>query len=144
MDFEIIEGAENMRVEDAVRLLKPTYWAGKRSPETIERSMRNSMCYGVRVPGEKRLVGFARVITDLATTWYLCDVIIDPAYRGRGLGRALVGHIASRPEFKGLRGFLITRDAHGLYSHFGVETVDGRVMMKVPAMPGGTETHDER
>ena len=141
MDYRIIEGAENMSAGDVLRLLKTTYWAGQRSLDTIERSMRGSVCYGVRVPEEEHLVGFARVITDLATTYYLCDVIIDPAYRGRGLGRALVGHIESQPEFKNLRGFLITRDAHALYRPFGYETVDGRVMLKAP---GQEDTHEKR
>ena len=72
------------------------------------------------------------VISDYATTWYLCDVIIDPAYQHRGLGKALVSHIASLPEYAGLRGFLFTRDAHGLYEKYGFETVNGRAMVKSP------------
>ena len=75
-------------------------------------------------------MGFARVITDYATTYYLCDVIIDADYRGRGLGTALISHIESRPEYAGLRGLLLTRDAHGLYAKFGFETVSGRAMVK--------------
>ena len=34
-----------------------------------------------------RLAGFARVVTDFATFGWLCDVVIDPAHRGRGLAR---------------------------------------------------------
>jgi ribosomal protein S18 acetylase RimI-like enzyme len=107
-----------------------TYWAGQRSAETIEKSMRNSDCFGVRVEGEENLAGFARVISDHATSWYLCDVIIDPAYRGQGLGKALVSHIVSK--YTGLRGILLTRDAHGLYSQYGFESSDGRAMTRAP------------
>ena len=128
MDFKIIEGSESMNVDEVVRLLKQTYWADKRSRAKIEKSMRHSACYGVDVNG--RLVGFARVITDWATTYYLCDVIIDAEYRGRGLGKALVAHILSQPEYADLRGMLITRDAHALYQKFGVEVLDGRVMVR--------------
>jgi hypothetical protein len=46
------------------------------------------------------------------------------------LGTALIGHIESRPEYAGLRGLLLTRDAHGLYAKFGFETVNGRAMVK--------------
>ena len=98
----------------------------------------NSACYGVVSEEDGRLVGFARVVSDQATTYYLCDVVIDPALRGRGLGKALVGHIESRPEYAGLRGFLITRDAHGLYRKFGYEGVDGRVMVKLNKGSEGT------
>lgn len=137
LDYRIVEGAENMRLEDIVRLLRMTYWAEKRPTELIEKSVRNSSCYGVCPKGSDALVGFARVISDYATTYYLCDVIVDPAYRGRGLGKALVGHIEAQPALAGLRGFLITRDAHGLYRKFGYEVVDGWVMVKKNEGSGG-------
>ena len=131
-DCRIVEGAERIDADEVFRLLKTTYWAGKRSKEQITKSMENSACYGVYLKDEPKLAGFARVISDYATTWYLCDVIIDPAWQHRGLGKALVSYIASRPEYDGLRGFLFTRDAHGLYEKYGFETVDGRAMVKSP------------
>lgn len=130
MNYKILEGAENMRLDDVVRLLRTTYWANQRPVEKIEASLRHSACYGVWLEDEQKLVGFARIITDYATTYYLCDVIIDEAYRGKGLGKALIGHIESRPEYAGLRGLLLTRDAHGLYAKFGYEAVNGRAMEK--------------
>jgi len=130
MRYTILEGAENMRLDDVVRLLRTTYWAAQRSVEKIEASLRHSACYGVWLEDEQKLAGFARVITDYATTYYLCDVIIDEAYRGRGLGTALIGHVEARPEYAGLRGLLLTRDAHGLYAKFGFEPVNGRAMEK--------------
>ena len=92
--------------------------------------MRNSACYGLYLDEENRLVGFARVISDYATTYYLCDVIIDEDYRNKGYGTALISYIDSLPEYAGLRGLLVTRDAHSLYEKFGYETVNGRVMIK--------------
>ena len=130
MNYRIIDGADGMDSAEVAALLKTTYWANKRSLETIEKSMRNSSCYGVYLDEGKKLIGFARVISDDATTYYLCDVIIDPAYRGRGFGKALVSHIVSLPEYAGLRGLLLTKDVHGLYEQFGFETVNGRAMVK--------------
>ena len=130
MNYKILEGTESIRLDDVVRLLRTTYWAGQRPVEMIEASLRHSACYGVWLEDEQKLAGFARVITDYATTYYLCDVVIDEAYRGRGLGAALIGHIESRPEYAGLRGLLLTRDAHGLYAKFGFEPVNGRAMEK--------------
>ena len=132
MDHRIIEGGENMRLEDVVRLLRTTYWADKRPVETIEKAMAHSSCFGIRLEGSDHLAAFARVITDYATNYYLCDVVVDPAYRGRGLGTALVAHIVSHPAYGHLRGFLITRDAHGLYRPFGFEVVNDRVMVRPP------------
>ena len=119
-----------MNLDDIIRLLKATYWADKRSDEQIEKSARNSSCYGIFVEGEDKLAGFARVISDYATTYYLCDVVVDEEYRNKGLGTALVAYIESLPVYAGLRGILVTRDAHSLYRKFGYEVVDGRVMIK--------------
>ena len=132
MDYRIVEGAENMKLEDVVRLLRMTYWADKRPVEVIEKAMQNSACFGLCLPGSDQLAGFARVISDYAANYYLCDVVVDPACRGRGLGKALVGHILSHPTLAGLRGFLITRDAHGFYRPFGFEVVNDRVMVRPP------------
>lgn len=134
MNFRIVDGAAEINTDDIVRLLKMTYWADNRSRETIEKSVRNSSCFGLYAGETKKPVGFARVISDYATTYYLCDVIIDPAFQHRGLGTALVSHIVSKPELSGLRGFLITKNAHDLYRKFGFEVIDGRVMVKAPAL----------
>ena len=132
MNYRIVDDLDKMKLEDIVRLLRMTYWADKRPVEIIEKSVRNSSCYGLYLEGTDKLVGFARVISDHATAYYLCDVIIDTEYQHRGLGTALVSYINSLPEFSGLRGFLITRNAHALYRKFGYEVVNERVMLKEP------------
>jgi GNAT superfamily N-acetyltransferase len=130
MKYRILDGRDKMELRDITRLLKSTYWADKRSDEQIEKSMQNSSCYGIYLEDEEKLAGFARVISDYATTYYLCDVVIDEDYQRKGLGTALIGYIGSLPIYEGLRGILITRDAHSLYRKFGYEVLDGRVMVK--------------
>ena len=130
MNYRIVDDLDQMNLSDIIRLLKSTYWADKRSDEQIEKSARNSSCYGIYAEGEKKLAGFARLISDYATTYYLCDVVIDEDYQHKGLGTALVSYIESLPVYEGLRGILVTRDAHSLYRKFGYEVVDGRVMIK--------------
>ena len=130
MKHRIVEGADRISVDEVSRLLKTTYWANQRSREQIEKSMANSICYGIYVDGTEKLAGFARVISDYATAWYLCDVVIDPEFRRQGLGKALVSHVVSQPEYAGLRGFLFTRDAHGLYEKYGFERIEGRAMAR--------------
>ena len=132
MNYRIVDDLDKMKLEDIVRLLRMTYWADKRPIEKIEKSVRNSSCYGLYLEGTDKLVGFARVISDHATAYYLCDVIIDKEYQRKGLGTALISYINSLPDFSGLRGFLITRNAHSLYRKFGYEVVNERVMLKEP------------
>lgn len=132
MDFRIVEGTEQISTEEAAELLKTTYWAGNRPAEKIRKSMQHSVCYGIRSETNEKLIGFARVMTDYATTYYLCDVVIDPEYRHRGLGKMLIAHITAQPEYAGLRGFLMTRDAHGLYAQYGFVPVQGGAMERAP------------
>lgn len=130
MNYRIIEGSENMDLAAIMRLLKMTYWADKRSLEQVSKSVANSSCYGVYLDDEKKLIGFARVISDYATTYYLCDVIIDTEYQHKGFGSALVSYIEALPVYEGLRGILITRDAHSLYKKYGYQVLNGRAMVK--------------
>jgi len=102
--------------------LRTSYWAEGRSRETVERSIRNSLCFGVFI-GDRQ-VAFARVITDKAVFAYLADVFVVPEFRGRGIGKALVQSVLAHPDLQTLRSFMLgTRDAHGLYEPFGFKAV---------------------
>jgi GNAT superfamily N-acetyltransferase len=90
----------------------------------VERAIAGSVNVGLyrTVTGHtgETQVGYARVVTDGATFGWLCDVYIDPAERGHGLGRRLVG--AVRDHLHGLgvtRIVLATHDAHGVYAALG-------------------------
>jgi GNAT superfamily N-acetyltransferase len=84
----------------------------------VARAIAGSIAFGLYENGQ--LVGFARVISDLATYAYLADVFVVEARRGRGLGDWLVESIRLHPQLQGLRRFaLITRDAGPLYSRHG-------------------------
>ncbi|MBR1852403.1 MAG: GNAT family N-acetyltransferase [Lachnospiraceae bacterium] len=102
------------------RLFLQSYWAKDRSIEVIEKSVEQSLCFAIFDTEIDTMVAFARVITDYATMYYLCDVIVDEKYRGNGLGKMLVNWIVNEEErLKGQYGVLLTRDAQGLYSQFG-------------------------
>ena len=98
--------------------LRTSYWARGIPREVVERSVRNSLCFGAYLG--PRQVGFARVVTDRATFAYLGDVFVVPEHRGRGVSKRLVQAVLAHPDLQGLRRFLLaTRDAHGLYAQFG-------------------------
>ncbi|MBE6883269.1 MAG: GNAT family N-acetyltransferase [Ruminococcaceae bacterium] len=126
--YYISEERERIAPERVMELLKQSYWAEKRTLETIRTSMEHSLLYGVFEKETERQVAFARVITDFATTWYLCDVIVDEAHRGHGIGKMLIAHITSDPRLKDVFGMLLTRDAHGLYSQYGFKPKEGIYM----------------
>jgi GNAT superfamily N-acetyltransferase len=107
-------------------LSERAYWALGRSRETIEASIRGSLCFGAFEEtddgGRGRQVGFARVVTDQATFGWICDVFVDEAARGRGIGQALMAAIVGDPRLQGFRRMVLaTRDAETLYARFGFE-----------------------
>lgn len=112
--------------------LARSYWASNRSEATIRKAVENSVCYGL-YRGDAQ-VGFARIVTDGATVYYLCDVYIDERERGKGLGKKLVAAIVR--EYEGIPGLLGTRDAHGLYEQYGFRKEPERFMRRTPGQAG--------
>jgi GNAT superfamily N-acetyltransferase len=101
-------------------LSREAYWSPGVSREVVERSIENSLCFGV-YRGEEQ-VGFARVVTDRATFAWIADVYIEAEHRGHGLGKRLVAEILGHPELQGLRRWMLgTADAHELYRRFGFD-----------------------
>jgi GNAT superfamily N-acetyltransferase len=98
-------------------LRKESYWAKGRTPNAILKSIANSLCYSIFDGG--MFAGFARVVTDSSTVYYLCDVFILPDYREKGLGKKLIQHVVKDIRLKGCMGMLLTRDAHRLYARHG-------------------------
>lgn len=99
-------------------LSKESYWAQNIPLEIIERSIENSLCFGVYL--DDKQIGFARIISDYATFAYLADVFILPAYRKKGVSKKLMEFIKEHHSLQGLRRWMLaTADAHGLYKQFG-------------------------
>ncbi len=98
-------------------LCNRSYWAKGRSAEQVTSSVENSICIGI-YEGEKQ-IGFARMVTDYAVMYWLCDVYVEEAYRGKGLGKYLMECIITHPVLEKLHGTLATADAQSLYKKFG-------------------------
>jgi GNAT superfamily N-acetyltransferase len=101
------------------KFLSTAYWSTGIPLEVVRRSIANSLPFGLFAPSGEQ-AGFARVVTDRATYAYLGDVYVEPAHRGRGLGKFLVSCVIAHRELQGLRRWaLATADAHGLYARHG-------------------------
>ena len=114
--------------------LKTSYWAAGISADVVERSVENSLTFGLFADGKQ--VGFARVVTDYATFAYLADVFVLEPHRGQGLGRWMMEVMFSHPELQGLRRWMLaTWDAHELYRKYGfIELKNPQTFMeKYPA-----------
>lgn len=118
--FELDDDRARLDV-DAVHafISRESYWGIGRPRELVERAIRGSTRVVGLYHGEEQ-VGFARSVSDGATVAYLADVYVLPAYRGRGLGLALVREIVDGggPPAE-VRWLLHTADAQALYAKIG-------------------------
>lgn len=98
---------------------RESYWARGIPLATFEKAVRNSLVFGAYA-ADGSMAAMARVVTDRATFGWICDVFVDGAHRGGGLGKELMAAIRAHPDLQGFRRMhLATRDAHGLYAQFG-------------------------
>ena len=120
--YEISTDATRLDLDRIHRFLSTeAYWSPGVAREVVERSIENSICFGVYAEGGEQ-VGFARVVTDRATFAWLADVYIEGDHRGHGLGKHLVATVLEHPELQGLRRWMLgTADAHELYRRFGFD-----------------------
>jgi GNAT superfamily N-acetyltransferase len=112
-------------------LSEESYWSPGIPRAVVERSIDNSLCFGVYYCEAQ--VGFARIVTDKATFALVADVFILESHRGKGLSKWLMREIVDHPDLQGLRRLLLlTSDAHSLYAQFGfTEIGDARRFMEV-------------
>ncbi len=124
-NFLFTTDASLLDLEVIYSFISTSYWANGVTKNIVEKSVKNSLCFAVYdIEQEKKQIGFARVITDLATFAYMADVFIIDSYQGKGLGKQLIKFILDYPDFKTLRRFLLaTRTAHSLYEKFGFSPV---------------------
>jgi len=101
------------------------YWALGRDRETVVRAFAGSLPFGVYRPEDGRQVAVARVVTDGATFAWLCDVYVDRAARGIGLGGWLAEAVRDHLADLGVRRILLaTNDAHQVYARVGFTPLD--------------------
>jgi GNAT superfamily N-acetyltransferase len=126
--YEISDDPKRIELDTVARFLSSSYWASGRSREIIERSIEHSLCIGAYRDGEQ--VAFARVVTDFAVMFWICDVFVAEEHRGRGLGKTMMARILEDARLCQLTGLLATKDAHSLYAQFGFRREGERLMYR--------------
>jgi GNAT superfamily N-acetyltransferase len=130
--FPISTDKSKLDIEMIHNFLRSSYWAENIPLAILEKAIQNSLCFGLYENNQQ--VGFARVITDYATSALLKDVFIVEPYRGQGLGKWFVQYILEEPELQDIQRWLLgTKDAHGLYRRYGFKnlTEPEKMMMRL-------------
>ena len=106
-------------------MAEESYWAQGRPFDVQRRAIEHSALVVGAYSADGEQVGFARMVTDLATWAWLCDVFVMPEHRRGGLGTTMVRTIVEHPDVVDVRWqMLATRDAHDLYAKFGYRPLD--------------------
>lgn len=124
-DYVITTDRARLDLDLIHRYLTASYWAEGRPLDVQTRAIAGSHLVIGAYASDGSQVGFARMVTDLATWAWLCDVFVLPEHQGDGLGAAMVETIVEHPDVVDIKWqFLATADAHELYARFGYTSLD--------------------
>ncbi len=87
-----IEVVNSAPVQEIVELYKAGGW-WQESPANRDRiapMISGSFCFMVVRSPQAGIIGMGRIISDGASDAYIQDVVVLPAYRRQGIGRALI------------------------------------------------------
>jgi len=114
-------------------LSQESYWATGQPYEVTARAIKHSLSVGLYAPDGTQ-AGYARLVTDQATFAWLCDVFVDAASRGRGLGSFLVAQAIGHPAVADIRQVLMAEPGRTIYRRHGYgDLVRAQRWMERPA-----------
>ncbi len=108
--------------------------SGERDPEMAGAMIRGSHCFAV-AEAEGRIIGMGRALSDGVSDAYIQDVVVDPAFRGRGIGSRIVEDLVHRLRHDGIDWIGLGAEAgtHDFYRKAGFTELPGcLVMLKKP------------
>ena len=128
-EYLITDDRAKVQLEVVHRLLAATYWGDRRPREIVDRMVAGSICFSLYY-GSKQ-IGFGRAVTDSTTFTWVADIVVEPEFRGAGLGKWIMECLLEHPAIKGTQLVLQTRDAQGLYEQFGFSENSALMSTKV-------------
>ena len=81
--------SEIPEVQELQALFSQTTWASKRENSDVEKLLKYMTVY-VSIRENDQLIGFGRALSDGVYRALIEDIVVDEAYRKKGLGRVIV------------------------------------------------------
>lgn len=115
-------------IHQLVELYQELRWTKERKPADISVMLANSTVVLSLWEGEK-LVGFARVLSDLVYRATIWDVVVRPSHQGQGLGRKLIESVLGHAKLARVERFWLITAKPDFYKRFGfVEEEESMVL----------------
>jgi GNAT superfamily N-acetyltransferase len=118
-EYQIIERIPT--VEEYLALREAVGW-GRRDEQITARALANAL-FTVCLLHNGKVIGCGRVIGDGGLHFYLQDIIVLPAYQGKGLGkrvmRAILAYLDEHTLPGAFIGLMAAQDKSSFYQKFG-------------------------
>lgn len=105
MQLHWIEHIAEDRQRELYEFYSKEWWTQGREFDDVMRMIEHSDIVVGCCSDDDKLIGFARVLTDFTFKAMIFDVIVDEAYRGLGIGNAIIGRIKGHEALQGVRSF---------------------------------------
>ncbi|MBQ7208581.1 MAG: GNAT family N-acetyltransferase [Lentisphaeria bacterium] len=116
----------------AARLYAAAGWTGEGGDCSFVRAaVAGSFLAAGAFEGEQ-LVGMGRVLSDGCSDAYIQDVVVDPGFRGRGIGGRIVMFLVGELQARGVDWIALVGEpgTENFYARLGFERKDGFVLWK--------------
>ncbi|GAA3550019.1 GNAT family N-acetyltransferase [Kribbella ginsengisoli] len=119
---------EPERIPQLMDLFGSAWWTADRTPDDLSQMLRESdLVLALIHQPTDRLVAFTRVLTDYTYLAMLLDVVVADAFRGSGLGAALMDAVIQHPRLTGVQSIELVcqPDLVPFYNRWGFTTEVG-------------------
>ncbi|MGH9202261.1 MAG: GNAT family N-acetyltransferase, partial [Vicinamibacterales bacterium] len=117
-----IDGLTGTQVVELHAMFQKEWWTRGRTLEGVERLLEGSdVIVAFCDPATRRLIAFARVVTDFVYKALVLDVIVEESWRGRGLGARLMDSVVNHAVLDGVKHFELycKPELAGFYQRWG-------------------------
>ncbi len=95
---QVIDRLLDRHLPDLMRLYLNEFWCNTRTPADVKTMLANTDIIIGLENSEGQLLGFCRLLTDYVYKATLYDLIVDPTYRGQGMGNRLMTLVVEHPR----------------------------------------------
>ena len=132
MQIRVLKTLSEEELSCAARCYIAAAWAGESEDCSFIRNAVSGAFLAAGAFEGDRLVGMGRVLSDGCSDAYIQDVVVDPDFRGRGIGGAIVKFLVRELRLRGVDWIALVGEpgTEGFYARLGFERKNGFVLWK--------------